>query len=397
MNLYKIRIIVVVVGLNLLHVVQLLVIAVYLEQLVVGTPLYDTALVEHADFVAALDGRESVGYGDGGAGLHESLQRLLDQSLALGVERRGGLVEDEYGRVLEYGAGYADALSLSAAESSAAVADVGIEAVLRLGDELIGIGYACGALYLFLGGVAHAEGDVVVERVVEEDGLLVDIADELSQVVYAQVLDIDAVDEHLALLHIVVTGDEVEQGRLARAALSHDRDGLALGYDEVDVAQHPLLVVAEGHVAELNLVLQPADVYGVLLLADVYFGIEYPVDALHAGQALGDVVAGARELLERVDDGVEDDEVVDECGARHDVAAQHHDAAKPQHDDYHECAQELAHGVGGLLAHLHAGEVVTIAGVGAVETLVHLLLGAEGLDDAQSAEGLLDLAHGVAP
>ena len=205
---------------------------------------------------------------------------------------------------------------------------------------------------------------------------------------YAQVLDIDAVDEHLALLHIVVTGDEVEQGRLARAALSHDRDGLALGYDEVDVAQHPLLVVAEGHVAELNLVLQPADVYGVALLADVYLGIEYAVDALHAGQTLGDVVAGARELLERVDDGVEDDEVVDECGAR---------AAKPQHDDYHECAQELAHGVGGLLAYLHAGEVVTVAGVGAVETLVHLLLGAEGLDDAQSAEGLLDLAHGVAP
>ena len=117
-------------GLNLLHVVQLFVIAVYLEQLVVGTPLYDTALVEHADFVAALDGRESVGYGDGCARLHESLQRLLNQSLALGVERRGGLVEDEYGRVLEYGAGYADALSLSAAESSAAVADVGIEAVL---------------------------------------------------------------------------------------------------------------------------------------------------------------------------------------------------------------------------------------------------------------------------
>ena len=130
MNLYKIRIIVVVVGLNLLHVVQLLVIAVYLEQLVVGATLYDTALVEHADFVAALDGRETVGYGDGGARLHESLQRLLNQSLALGVERRGGLVEDEYGRVLEYGAGYADALSLSAAESSAAVADIGVEAVL---------------------------------------------------------------------------------------------------------------------------------------------------------------------------------------------------------------------------------------------------------------------------
>ena len=146
---------------------------------------------------------------------------------------------------------------------------------------------------------------------------------------YAQVLDIDAVDEHLALLHIVVTGYEVEQGRLARAALSYERDGLALGYDEVDVAQHPLLVVAEGHVAELNLVLQSADVYGVLLLAYVDFGIEYAVDALHAGQTLGDVVAGSRELLERVDDGVEDDEVVDECGARHDVAAQHHDAAKP--------------------------------------------------------------------
>ena len=66
--------------------------------------------------------------------------------------------------------------------------------------------------------------------------LLVDVSDELAQVVYGHVLDVDAVDEHLALLHVVVTGYQVDEGRLASAALSHYGYGLAFLHGEVDVA-----------------------------------------------------------------------------------------------------------------------------------------------------------------
>ena len=85
----------------------------------------------------------------------------------------------------------------------------------------------------------------MAEGVVEENGLLVHIADELAKVVDAKVFHVDAVYQHLSLLHVVVTGDEVYECRLATATLSHQCDGLALGDGEVDVLQHPLLSILE--------------------------------------------------------------------------------------------------------------------------------------------------------
>ena len=49
------------------------------------------------------------------------------------------------------------------------------------------------------------------------------------------------------------------------------------------------------------------------------------------------------------------------------------------------------------LPHVHPRDVVAIGRIHAVEALVHLLLGAECLDNAQTAERFLDLAHRVAP
>ena len=49
------------------------------------------------------------------------------------------------------------------------------------------------------------------------------------------------------------------------------------------------------------------------------------------------------------------------------------------------------------LTYVHSHQVVAVGGVDAVEAAVHLLLGAESLDDAQSAQRLLYLAHGIAP
>ena len=53
--------------------------------------------------------------------------------------------------------------------------------------------------------------------------------------------------------------------------------------------------------------------------------------------------------------------------------------------------------MGHLLAGVHAAYVLAVFRVNLVEAAVHLLLGAEGLYDAQSAKRLLHLAHRVAP
>ena len=261
----------------------------------------------------------------------------------------------------------------------------------------MGIGNLGRILHFFQRGVLHAEGDIVPDGVVEQDGFLVHVADKLAQVVHAQVFHVDAVDEHLALLHVVVARYQVNQCGLSRARLSHDGNGLALLDDEVYIAQHPLFAVAERHIAELYLVLERLDILRVLGFLDVVLGHQYLVHALHRGQSRRDVVAGLREFLQRVDDAVENHQVIDERTARDGGVVQHLHAAEPQHDDNHHRAQELAHGVRQLLARVHPEYVVAVFLVHLSELCVHLVLGVECLDDAQSAQRLLHHAHRIAP
>ena len=94
----------------------------------------------------------------------------------------------------------------------AAVTDIGVVAVFRSFDEFVGIGYAGSLFHLLLRGVVNTEGDVVEEGVVEEYRLLVHVADKLSEVVDVEVFHVDAVDEHLTLLHVVVSRNEVYHG-----------------------------------------------------------------------------------------------------------------------------------------------------------------------------------------
>ena len=97
----------------------------------------------------------------------------------------------------------------------------------------------------------------------------------------AELAHIDAVDEHLTFLNVVVTRYEVDECRLAAAALSYKCYGLALLYHEVDILQYPLLAILERDVAELNLVLERLYMYGVFGFLDGVFCLEYLVDTLH--------------------------------------------------------------------------------------------------------------------
>ena len=98
------------------------------------------------------------------------------------VQRGGGLVENEDGRVFQKDAGDGDALLLSAGEERSALADIGVEAV--------GHGHGCprsssalrgGLLDLGVGGVGAAVADVLADRIGEEKDVLLDDADVLRR------------------------------------------------------------------------------------------------------------------------------------------------------------------------------------------------------------------------
>ena len=100
--------------------------------------LDDAPVLHHRDHVGVAHRGQTVGDDQGRAPLHQVLEGPLDDRLGLGVERRGGLVEDQDRRVLVEGARDRQALALSAREPHSRLADHRVVAVRQLEDELLG-------------------------------------------------------------------------------------------------------------------------------------------------------------------------------------------------------------------------------------------------------------------
>ena len=92
--------------------------------------------------------------------------------LGLGVEARGGFVEDEDARIGQDGAGDGESLALAAAEFYAALADDGVVSVGKAFGELIDPGDAAGFENLLLAGKRPGECDVLANRAIEEKRVL---------------------------------------------------------------------------------------------------------------------------------------------------------------------------------------------------------------------------------
>src|SRR3954462_2639927 len=93
------------------------------QQIVVPAALDDLAGLDHQDGVGVHDRVEAVGDDEGRAVLAEVLDRLLDLALGFGIERRGGLVEQDDRRVADQRARHGDALALAARQLRAVLAD----------------------------------------------------------------------------------------------------------------------------------------------------------------------------------------------------------------------------------------------------------------------------------
>lgn len=239
--------------LYLLHHDELVVAALGLHELLVGALLHYPTLLEHHYEVGMLYGAEAVGDDEGGAARHEAVERLLHKVFALGVERRGGFVEDEDVGIGEDGTSYGETLPLSAAEEGSAIADVGVVA-LRCGkDELVRVGYAGGTFHLVEGGGGMAVGDVVADGVVEEVGLLRDDTDVTAIAVEGVAVDGAAIDEYLSGCAPMEAQEEVGQGALARAGAAYQSHRGATRDVERDVVKHfDIGSVAEGDVRKCD-------------------------------------------------------------------------------------------------------------------------------------------------
>ena len=166
---------------------------------------------------------------------------------------------------------------------------------------------------LFHRGILHTECDIIIEGVVEEDSLLVDVAYQRTQLRDTYRLDILAVDEHLTLVDIMVTGNQGHQCRFTRTRLSHQCDGLPFGHLQIDVLQYLTpLDIAERYVAQLDILLERWHRLGLCRFLDGVVGLEDKVDTVHGCQSDRYLIGGLRQFLDRIDDTIQDDHVEDE-------------------------------------------------------------------------------------
>jgi hypothetical protein len=110
-----------------------------------------------------------MGDGEGRASFNQSEDRFLNLLFRLHVDGRGGLVENENGRVVKDGSGDGDALLFSSREIVSPLAHFGVVAVSFGTDELVRIGRFGSCNDGFKGCVRLAVADVVSNGSAEQD------------------------------------------------------------------------------------------------------------------------------------------------------------------------------------------------------------------------------------
>ena len=220
---------------------------------------------------------------------HQIAERLLHQPLRLGVERRGRLVENEDGRVLEQRPGDGQPLPLPAGQPLPAFANRGAIPVGHGGDELVRVRRPCRGLDLGVGRSGRAVCDVARDGVVEEHRVLGDHRDLLPQRGHGAVADVAAVEQDDALGHVEEPRDQVDQRRLAGAAQADDGHHLPGVDGKADVTQDAAAVtvlVMERDTSELDTLLERRQRCRSGTIAHFRVRVEHPEDALAGGNRL---------------------------------------------------------------------------------------------------------------
>ena len=120
---------------------------------------------------------------------------------------------------------------------------------------------------------------------------------------------------------------------------------LPLTNGEIDVTQHPLFGIAEGDMLQTNSLIED---HGLRLgrVSDRALGTEDAIDTLHRAHTSTDGISPLTQVLQRIDEAVEDDQIVDEGrGIDAAITVKDERTAIPQYNCDGGCTEEFAHGV----------------------------------------------------
>src|SRR5918995_5562594 len=212
------------------------------------------AILQNQDEVRAGHGVEIVGNDQGRLPGHEAIQGFLDLRLALDVEARHRLVQDQDGGIADECPGDGYPLALPSGEGVAPLADDGLVPIFEVHDEVVGVGCFGGSDNLLRGGVQLAVGDVLLDGGAEQDRVLEDDPDLLAQGLELEVLYVPPIDLDGASSGFVKAEDQADEGRLAGSRSADQRHPLAWKDVEGDAFEDLVVVsVIEGDIVECDL------------------------------------------------------------------------------------------------------------------------------------------------
>ena len=128
-----------------------------------GSDGVDAAALHQDDAVRVLYAGHALGDDDLGGLWDKLAEALADQGVGLGVNRAGGVVQDEDLGLFEQGPGNAKALLLAAGYIGSALLDPGVVLIRKLLDKFVGLGQLTGLYELLVRGVRIAPAQVVLD------------------------------------------------------------------------------------------------------------------------------------------------------------------------------------------------------------------------------------------
>ena len=152
---------------------------------------------------------------------------LLYQQLGFGVDAGCGLIQNEDGGIGNHGAGEGEELFLSDGQAAAPFAQLGVIALFQPHDEVVGVYRFGGGHDFLIRCIQLSVADVVPDGAGEQEIILGHDAHLPPQAFDGNLLHVMAVDVHMALLNVVKTAYEIDDGGFSGSGGAYKGDGLS--------------------------------------------------------------------------------------------------------------------------------------------------------------------------
>ena len=176
----------------------------------------------------------------------------------------------------------------------------------------------------------------------------------------AQIANVYAIDSDRSAIDVIKARQEIGKGGFSTAALPHECHGLSGTDTDIHIAHNGcVFIISECDIVILHVTLQLRNRLRFLRISDRIDRAQDLIDTFHRGKTFLDSVHCFRQLFGRIDDAIEDHQIVDElrCGYRR-RAGNDQRSPEPEYDRYGYRAEKLTHRMGKRLSARHAvGEI----------------------------------------